>query len=60
MTSINAGFSIFSKREILWEELIYIHTFFFPFLEMKNNGMRKKGMIVEGIFKTKQNKTNKT
>ena len=64
MTSINAGFSIISKHEIRWEELIYIYIYIyirvFAFLEMKNNGMReKKGMrneIVEGIFKTKQNK----
>jgi len=40
MNSINARFSIFSKYQIIWEELIYIWVF--PFLEMKNNGMREK------------------
>jgi len=45
MTSINAGFSISSKHEILLEELIYTYIRVFAFLEMKNKGMReKKGM----------------
>jgi len=29
MTNINVGFSIFSKHELLWEELIYIGLLLF-------------------------------
>ena len=60
MTSRNAGFSIFSKRQIMCEEMIYIWVCF-PFIEMINTGMGKNKMrneIVEGMFKTNQNKQN--
>jgi len=55
MASINAGFSILRKRQIISEELIYIYIF--AVLEMKNKGMRETERVRNEIVKAKTKQT---